>query len=125
VATLVVIVAAFACNRGPSQHAPAAKPRGAEVASWLFATRGVLMSWVDGKISPETAQKNLEATLAMLEREGATPNADPRLAGGITKARALIESARKSVRSDDKAATIDVAATLSDIGHSIEDIGAK
>jgi len=119
VVVLTAIVGLACSGSGGSAPAKGAPDRATEVSSWLFATRGVLVSWVDGKIAPEAAIKNLEATQEMLRRETSAPNADPRITQRIAKAQALIASARSAVQKDDKGAALDAAASLSDVGHDI------
>lgn len=118
---LVVLLAGLsllACGGGAStQDAP--KARGVEVASWLFASRGVILSWVDGKISPEAADKNLESTLDMLRRESSTAAGTP-MAPHLAKAQELLSNARRAVKADNKAAAIDAAASLSDVRSKLE-----
>ena len=119
---LVVLLAALsllACGGGGASTQDAPKARGVEVASWLFASRGVILSWVDGKISPEAADKNLESTLEMLRRESSTAAGTP-MAPHLAKAQTLLETARKAVQKDDKAAAIDAAASLSDVRSKLE-----
>ena len=118
---LVVLLAGLsllACGGASTQDAP--KARGVEVASWLFASRGVILSWVDGKISPEAADKNLESTLEMLRREASAPGLDPKLAAPLAKAQELLDNARRAVKADNKAAAIDAAASLSDVRSKLE-----
>lgn len=115
---LLAVLPLLACGGGAStQEAP--KARGVEVASWLYASRGVILSWVDGKISPEAADKNLESTLEMLRRESSTAAGTP-MAPHLAKAQTLLETARKAVQKDDKAAAIDAAASLSDVRSKLE-----
>jgi hypothetical protein len=83
----------------------------------------VLLSWVDGKIAPEAATKNLEATLEMLKRETATAKPGSKLGVGVEKARTLLTTALAAVKRDDKAAAIDAAANLTDVRNAVEDAG--
>jgi hypothetical protein len=120
VSFVLAVFLGVACGgSGGSGSGPAAKTRAEEVSSWLYATRGVVLSWVDGKISPEAAVKNLEATEEMLKREGSTPGADARLAPPIAKAQTILASVRQAVQKDDKGAALDLVASLTDVRQQI------